>query len=326
MKLNSKQLTFEQTNRFKGLLILLIVFGHISQLLEQIGSLHATLYSFHVVSFLLLPFLFNKNQLTLKNINKNIRRIYIPYTIFFLLSLTAYSIMQEHFEPLSALRAWTIGSSYYLKIDTGLRVFWFFPTLMFTVILIMFFNGLSKKIKKIFLGFMLLIHITIPFIPKFYLFYFPLSSYISFYLFIIGVFVNYLYKHINYNKYSIWIYSSLFILLLLLAYGSDFSLASALFPNIIDQPFNFILQDIIMIVSFFTLIHWSKNIKIFETFGKYSLAIFTIHPFIVQLVNKFYQWETFTEGLIKFLLVLGTTYMIVRIIYYFKINTILYPR
>ena len=197
MKLNSNILSFEQTNRLKGLLILLIVFGHISQLLEQIGSLHATLYSFHVVAFLLLPFLFNKDLLTSTNIKKNLRRIYVPYTIFFIISLVAFSLMQHHFDPLSALRSWVIGSSYFLKIDTGFRIFWFFPALLSTILLIMLFNGLSQKSKKVFLSLMILLHFLIPFIPKMYLFYFPLSSYISFYLFIIGISVAYIYKHLN---------------------------------------------------------------------------------------------------------------------------------
>lgn len=326
MKLNSNILSFEQTNRLKGLLILLIVFGHISQLLEQIGSLHATLYSFHVVTFLLLPFLFNKDLLTAKNIKKNLRRIYVPYTIFFIISLVAFSLMQHHFDPLSALRSWAIGSSYFLKIDTGLRIFWFFPALFSTILLIMLFNGLSFKSKKVFLSLMILLHFLIPFIPKMYLFYFPLSAYIPFYLFIIGISVAYIYKYLNYNQYPTWLYSVLFLSALFVSYGSDFSLASAIFPNILEHPFYFIMQDIIMILSFFTLIKWSQNIKFFETFGKYSLAIFTIHPFVIQLLNRLYPWVTFSEGLVKFILTITITILIIKIIFKLNINKFLYIR
>ena len=325
-KLNSNNLTFEQSNRFKGLLILLIVFGHISQLLEQYGSLHATLYSFHVVSFLLLPFLFNKDTLSPKNIKKNLKRIYIPYTVFFLLSFFIYSILEQQFNPLSAITGWFIGSSALLKIDTGLRVFWFFPTLMSSILLIMIFNSLSKRKKKIFFLFMLLGHILIPLIPKVHLFYFPLSSYVAIYLFVIGVSVQYIYKNFNYANYPTWLYSLLFISMLYLAYGSNFSLATAIFPNILDNPLNFILQDIIMLVSFFSLIMWSKQIKFFEFFGKYSLAIFTIHPFVIQALNILYPWSTLIEGLIKFLLVILFSYLILKIIYYFKLNIFIYPK
>ena len=323
--MNSNTLTFEQTNRLKGLLILLIVFGHISQLLEQLGSLHATLYSFHVVSFLLLPFLFNSDYLTKKNIVKNLRRIYVPYTLFFLLALSIFSFLENRLDPLSALSAWGIGSSALLKTDIGLRVFWFFPALMSTILLIMFYNGLSLKKRQVLLFGMLILHLSIPFIPKAYLFYFPLSSYISMYLFIIGITINYLYKNFNYSKYA-WFLSGTFIALLIFSYGSDFSLASAIFPNIKDNPLNFILQDLVMISSFFTLILWSRKIKFLETFGEYSLAIFTLHPFIVQALNKAYLWESFTEGIIKFILVIIITYSIVRVLYFFKINKFIYPR
>ena len=326
MKLNSNILTFEHTNRLKGLLILLIVFGHISQIFHTHDGLHSSLYSFHVVSFLLLPFLFNKDLLTFKNIKKNLWRIYFPYTFFFLLSFIAYSLLEHQFNPLSALTSWAIGTSALLKLETGFRIFWFFPALMSTVLLIMLFNTLSKKFKKAFLIIMILGHFLIPFVPKHYLFYFPLSSYIAVYLFIIGLTVQYLYKNFNYNCYPTWGYSIFFLLLLYLNFGLDFSLASAKFPNIVDKPFNFMLQDIIMITSFFTLILWSKNIKFFEIFGEYSLAIFTIHPFVIQALNIFYDWTSVQEGFIKFLFVISITFLITKIIYYFNFNNFIYKR
>jgi len=330
--MNSNVLSFEQTDRFKGMLILFIILGHISQVFEDYASLHSTLYSFHVISFLLLPFLFNKDLLNSKNLKKNLKRIYVPYTIFFILALLAYSILEHQFNLLSILRAWAIGSSHFLQIDIGLRVLWFFPALMFSIILLMVFNTLSKNNKIIYLLIMFLLHILIPFIPESYLFYFPLSSYVSMYLFIIGISVQYIYKNFNYTQYPTWIYSLLFISTLYLGFELDyfvtdsrFSLASAMFPNIIDNTFDFILQDIIMVLSFFTLMLWSKQIKFFETFGKYSLALFTIHPFVIQALNMLHDWAGLADGLIKFLLVVIITYAIVRIVYFFKINKILYP-
>jgi len=325
MKLSSNRLTFQESDRLKGLLILLIVFGHISELLEKIGSLHATLYSFHVVSFLLLPFLFNKDILNYKNIQKNLKRIYVPYSIFFILSLVLYSFLSHHFDALSALKSWFIGTTALLKIDIGLRLLWFFPALFFTLILILSFNRLNRSKKRLFIILMSILHLTIPLIPTSYLFYFPLSSYIPLYLFSIGIAVKYIYEHYNYQRDPIWLHSLIFVTLLYLAYGSDFSLSSAIFPNIIDNSFYFILQDAIMISSFFTLIVWSKKIKLFETFGKYSLAIFTIHPFVIQVLNLLYPWESFFDGIIKFLLVFIITYIIVRIIYLLKINKFIYP-
>jgi len=325
MKLNSNQLTFQESNRLKGLLIILIVFGHISELLEQIGSLHATLYSFHVVAFLFLPFLFNKDRFNYQAIKKNLKRIYVPYTLFFLLSLAIYSLLSHHFDVLLALKAWFFGTSALLKTEIGLRLFWFLPALFFTILLILIFNQLNRQKQKYFLILMLILHLSIPLIPKGYLFYFPLSSYIAFYLFTIGMIVKYIYEHYDYQKYPTWLYTLLFIGLLYLAYGSDFSLASAIFPNIVSNPFYFILQDLIMVSSFFTLILWSRNIKFFERFGKYSLAIFTLHPFVIQTLNLLYPWKTFSEGIIKFLLVLSITYILVQLIYLLKINKFLYP-
>ena len=326
MKLNSNVLTFEQTNRFKGLLILLIVFGHISQIFENYPLLHDALYSFHVVSFLLLPFLFNTNLLTVKNIKKNLKRLYLPYSFFFLLSFIAYSLMEHQFHPLLALEAWTIGSAELLKMETGFRIFWFFPALMSSLLLIMFFNSLSKNFKSIFILLFIIGHLTIPFIPKAYLFYFPLSAYIPIYLFVIGLSVQYIYKNFNYHQYPTWLYSLLFIGLLYLAKGTEFSLATAKFSNILHHPFNFIVQDLIMIVSFFTLILWSKNIQFLELFGKYSLAIFTIHPFVIQLLNLIYNWQGLYLGIIKFFLVIIITFFLIQTLKLFNLYYFLYKK
>jgi hypothetical protein len=56
------------------------------------------------------------------------------------------------------------------------------------------------------------------------------------------------------------------------------------------------------------------------------LAIFTIHPFVIQALNMLYPWSSLIEGLIKFLLVIIFTYAILKIIYHFNLNKIIYPK
>ena len=320
-------LTFEESDRLKGLLILLVIIGHIEQLFSgQNAKLQMLLYSFHVVSFFFLPFLFNKNSLTLINIKKNLKRIYIPYTVFYFLSVLMYSILFHREFSYDILIAWIIGTGPLVKATAGFAIFWFFTALLSTILLIMFYNSLSKKYQKLFLLLMLLLHFIIPLIPSGYLIYFPFSFYVPLYLFIIGEFIKYIYNNFSWNRYMNFTILLAFSILLYLLYGTRFNLASPLLPNIINNPINFVIHDIIFIIGFFTMIYLSRSNGFFTYFGKYSLAFFTIHPFVIQILNKVYHWNSIMDGFIKYILVVLITYILVKLVYLFKVDKIIYPR
>ena len=319
-------LSIHETNRLKGLLILLVIMGHIEQFFSGREPLQMLLYSFHVVSFFMIPFLFNRDVLNSKSIVKNLRRIYIPYSIFFILAVMLFSFINRSFDIFSVFTAWLIGTGGLIKQSAGISVFWFFPAFFSTILFIIIYNTFSKFGRVVMLFLFFLTHLFISSLPAKYLLYFPLSSYVPFYLFFIGMVIKYLYNSGIIFKVSGTILTLLFILILYLSYGSEFNLASPMFPNILEEPIVFFAHDLIMILGFFTMIHWSRKIKFFEIFGIYSLAIFTIHPFVNQVLNKIYPFSGLIDGVFKYIVVVLTTYLLVRVVYFLNINKIVYPR
>ena len=320
-------LTFEESDRLKGLLILLVILGHIEQLFSgENAKLQMLLYSFHVVSFFFLPFLFNRNHLSLINIKKNLKRIYIPYTFFYFLSVLIYSIVFHKEFSYDIFIAWIIGTGPLVKATAGFAFFWFFTALLSTVILIMLYNSLSKTYQNFFLFIMFSLHLIISLLPSKYLIYFPFSLYVPLYLFIIGQIIKYIYSNLTWDNYMNFGILCIFAILLYILYGTRFNLASPLLPNIIHNPIDFLMHDFVFIIGFFTMIYLSRSFDFFTYFGKYSLAFFTIHPFIIQILNRTYHWDSILGGVVKYILVVFITYSLVKLVYRFKIDRIIYPR
>lgn len=322
---NKHILTYEQTDRLKGLLIILIVLGHIGQLFTVQSQ--SVLYAFHITTFLFLPFLFNNDKLTIENIKKTFKRYFIPYSIFFAVSLLVFTMyLQNEFDPMSTFIAWLIGSGPLLRGSIGFSVYWFFPALIFLLVLIMVNNTLSLTGRKIFFYLMIVAHFFIPMLPGEILQYFPFGSYVALYLFIVGLVIKYIFYHYPWRNIPQWIVIMTFIIALVAVYGSKFNLASPLLSNIISMPFDFILHDFIMISGFFSMILLSEKINFFEWFGRYSIAIYTVHPFVIKILDITYNWTTFLEGFIKFILVLMISCVIAKGVYVIGLNRILYPR
>jgi len=319
-------LTFEETDSLKGLLIILIVAGHIKQIFSV--DTQFLLYSFHITTFLFLPFLFNNDRLSYYNIKKIIRRYYVPYTIFFLVSLLAFTFYLKHeLDRVSTLFAWSMGTGKLLHDNIGFSTYWFFPTLVSLLFLIMLFNTLSKNGKRVLILIVTIGHLTIPILSRNTLQYIPMSMHLSIYIFAIGLIVQYLYAYFSWRTYYIRLGTLIvFIVSLVFVYGSQFDLARGLLPNFFHNPYIFILHDIIMISGFFVMIYISDIFKFFRWFGPYTIAIYTVHPFIIQIVDKMYKWTSVTEGFIKLILVIFISYVVSKIIFFININKIVYPR
>lgn len=127
-------ISHRESNAIKGLLIILIVLGH-NKYIQQGGLNNLYLYSFHVYAFYFLPFLYNFKNINFFNlVSKNLLRLYIPYTCFFLL-LLIINIATGKRPPLeNTLITYITGSQFQLSENFGFGSFlWFIPT-MFSVL------------------------------------------------------------------------------------------------------------------------------------------------------------------------------------------------
>lgn len=321
-------LTLNQTNNVKGVLLTLIILGHIEQFFLGINiSYQMLLYSFHVSSFFFLPFLFNNDTFSYTNIIKNIRRLYIPYFIFFILLFTIFHfLIKNNIDILSTLTAFLIGSAPLLRGQIGISAYWFFPAFLSTLLLLMLFNSISVKIKNLIIILFILSHFLIPIIPGNILKMFPLVLYVPLYLFIIGLLIKYIYLSWQWQSYPKYMYILFFITLLIYSFGSKFNIASPFLPNPLINFRMFIVHDLIMIIGFFTIARISMDWNLFNYIGKYSLALYTIHPLIIQVINKIHHWGSITDGIMKFILVLSISLIAVKVIYYIHLNKYIYPR
>ena len=114
----------------KGILTILIIIGHNHIVAPQTSPLMAYLYTFHVVCFFILPWLYdNKKELTTKTIGNIIYRNWIPYIIFFVFSLGVFTVLEgKHPDMSGLLSAFIIGSQKLLKQNVGVLFLWFLPT------------------------------------------------------------------------------------------------------------------------------------------------------------------------------------------------------
>lgn len=325
--MNKDILTFEYIDKFKGILILLIVIGHIKGLTTI--EIQSTLYSFHVTSFLFLPFLFNRDKISFKNLVKIFRRYFVPYSIFFLILFFTYHIMFNYeMNVFSFFHSYIFGTAHLLRDQIGISAYWFFPALIFLLIILMIYNTLIGYYKNIFVILMFVFHLFIGVLalPDATLQEAPFNLYVALYLFTIGMIVKYIIRNIKLRNIHFFGITLLFFTLLIFSYGGKFNLASPHFPSIMTRPYDFFLRDMIMISGFFSLLFISKYISLFSPLGKYSLAIYTIHPIIIQIVNKLIHSSSFIFLIIKLIAVLLITYGITLLIYRLNLNRFIYPR
>lgn len=123
-------LSRNESAAIKGLLILLIVIGHndiVASLWNK--SIYSYLYTFHVYSFFILPFLYPVKRLTRTRFWDNFVRYYVPYTWAFALCLTInYFIVHQQINGFETLRAYIVGYIGLLRETTGFSFLWFMPT------------------------------------------------------------------------------------------------------------------------------------------------------------------------------------------------------
>ncbi len=294
----------ETWDSFKGLLISLIVLGHINALM--VGDLFNILYSFHVSSFIFIPFIFNNDLINYENIKKIFRRYYTPFLFFILIFILLKFIIDKNIpSTLSIFEVVFFGTRDFLRETTGSMILWFFPTLISTLIFLMIYNSSKKNLKFLFFIIMLIIHYGMHLIDTYYLMHLPMGMAIAAYLFPIGIIVAFLYKNfiefINNNSILI---ITVFSLLLLLYYGQRNLLGSIVIP---DSMYNILLLDSIMITGFFSILIISHkiNFRLFRSIGKKSIVIYTIHPFFIYGASLIIHSNNLFLNFIKYLFVLG---------------------
>ena len=148
-------ISFEESNAIKGLLIFLIILGH-NRIFSAVASSQCWmwLYSFHVYSFFLLPFFYPEKGINCDRVRNNVVKLLYVYLLWFIIYALCYQIM-VHIVPSLAkstsvptffqyLDAILTGAQSLLGATSGFMVLWFLPV-MFSMLLI---KGLRERYKN----------------------------------------------------------------------------------------------------------------------------------------------------------------------------------
>lgn len=315
-------LSKNESTAIKGVVMLLIVLGHINLLgtytdmdgVTRWYSWWRIMYKCHVFVFFILPFIYGSKDLDTKGIYKHAKRdfirMYVPYIWFFIICFLIFLCMGGDNDMLVVLHAFIVGGSQpLLEAAVNVRFLWFMPVMaMLLLWRNLWFNKITFKGKVIVsaisfcmagMGGVMLEPIInkIPFSIG-YVFIYMWSS-------ILSRFILDRFKDFN-RWYTMGVFISLALLYIFLG-GIGY-----------DTILNFVIQ-ICLPTSFFLLLFsirkWIAKFNFIKSFGMLSFQIYLIHLFIYQalvMLCKYYDVDT-----TLFLLWGGIQYIITLIVSYY---------
>lgn len=341
------------SNGIKGLLIFLIILGHNSLITSLYPELMTYLYSFHIQSFFILPFLYPHKDLTKKRIIDYFVRFYLPYFFFLIIFIiihniaSYFGIIPDNVSKLSkgidnywgSLFLMVLnGNAYLIDYYTGFQFLWFLPV-MFSMTLIKdyFYNPKRNKITRI-------IIISIAFIC--FLIYFVLnpnkilSESFNFYIRQISpsaityglgaFFMGYVILRIirSFKNYIYIISIIIFTIISIIWFYTCYHLN--------DSHINYIVKFIMTLIlpfAFFIVIFKFKDYigksKVLRQIGKYSFAIYIIHPILIKIGAIIFNYMNLNHiifALLLQILIIVISYYCAVVIYQSKyIKRILFP-
>lgn len=291
----------EQSNTIKGVLIILIVFGHNHFLCPntESGGMMEYLYLFHIHGFFILPFFYQTSkELSWSHIGNIVVRNWIPYLWICALCWLSYSVVSQHYDfGWGHIGAFLNGTQSPIRRYFGLVFPWFLPTYCsFSILLLIARRYKWFMCVVALLGFCTLLMSW----EEFYRFKnaIPLGIGLAANFFFAGLLAFYINKIATWAKY---IGGGIFLLLSICWW--------------MDVPYGYWVQ--LMPATFFLLLlsvlPLIKGVSFLQTLGKYSLGIYLFHMFIINVMYVYLPhdwWWGWTCFFISILVPLILTIMI----------------
>lgn len=315
---NISYLERTESTFIKGFLILLIVLGHNNLLMVETDGpwIKDWFYSFHVQSFLYLPFLYGKKSLTKNFAHKNFTRLAYPYIFFFVLLTLSHSFITRSFNLNITLLAFITGAQPFLASSTGMMYLWFLPA-MFTMLLL---KGIYDNYKWgkviLFLG-IIILALNICYISNSYdSVWFPCGLFYALLNFPMALLLNFLIRNSNIKH--------LFVFSFLLTIISTFFW---FYEHPQKYLFSFIRYIILPIGVFPVIFCLSKILKkrtnfyaFISYFGSISMGIYLISQIVFQIIlmvgNHIFSISSSNQvicGIVIYLLTVSISCFILKI-------------
>lgn len=308
----------EASNAIKGLLIMLVVLGHNSILCSDWSGCAATerlfhwqwLYTFHVYSFFLLPFIYNKSPYRKGNFRKYALRLLYPYVwICAVCTILSVAVLGSPFKGwANLLHAVVYGSSKLLEESTGLNFPWFLPAMFSLLLLKDLYYSSRKHVRWILLGIGLILWaIVISGSVKFSTLgtYVPFALVPAFRLLPVCLLAVWLAERLQYNFMARGVTASVFLLLSVLLWVFDhYSLRTG------RMAFYFVMP----VAAFLTLMQFRNYLaksRLLVALGKMSLQIYLYHVIVFNglllVVKHFHCPPTLSDGVIVLIVTLAVS-------------------
>lgn len=283
--------------RFKGLLIGLIVLGHNYVFSQHYPNAFSFIYGFHVISFLLFAYLFVQPQIKPSPLNRRLFRILAPHAVFLSIAIVIYCCRNVLLDSLSMadwggglMRALLEQRETLFREHVGAGFLWFLPALAIQSLLIYVYQSAITVWRGVLLLLGLLVHLGLGTLDNEGFFQLPFSLSLVGYLFIIGIAISWLWRNIHWSSITtgvlivVWVVASYF------SFQNDFfhPIAGDFYdtPLSVYDPLTLLARDAFIVLSFFFFLRVSAvcNFNFLGYTGARSLQVFLLHPFVWHMI------------------------------------------
>ena len=306
----------KESTALKGLLILLVVMGHNSILMEHTG-LFPYIYSFHVYCFYILPFLYGfrvrneeaVHQIILSRLWKNVKTYYPLYAFWCCISLAATYIVKPYpFQPTKIMVA-ILCSTDQLRLYCGTAFLWFLPTLVAVMFWRDIFFILSTNLKKFFFAGTVIIWLLSILGILDYRFpstFIPFALYIGLAFCFSGIATRWLVQQIPDVPWKTLLFLPFFAIVpLFIAFRSRLPSGATYL--------SWSLMPVFACTALFQARVLLSRSRILAFLGNHSLGIYLIHVFVFNFLKMCFSKASMLSGIIIYVFTLAICIIILLI-------------
>lgn len=346
----------DASTAIKGLLMLLIVFGHTGWVTTDFATGNRTffwhwLYTFHVYVFLILPFIYGYKRRTanheglsigggqlvdihavIDDLKHNLIRIGVPYCWFFLFSAIIFvTVGGGQIDFKGMLYAFFFGNEPLMDKYIGFNFMWFLPAMLALTTLKSVYYNSNKKVKVVIVGISIILWALSLFkvVTRYTIGnYVPFSISQAFYFIILGLVARSIVEKQWPAKYVmpviVLLTGVLVYLLYMLYYQIDIHTIISLHTVI----------RLFMPILMFLFLYYIQNIlvksKVLTFIGTWSLQIYLVHVYVINsfVVLFAHFWQPSVElGTVIYVLALvissGLALLMVKVPF---VNKLIFPK
>ena len=281
----------EGSDATKGLLVTLVALGHCVQAQLMWPWLFAGgLYDFHVIAFLLLPFLRPAAPFSSRALADRAVRYLVPFAVFALASCALWHVV---FHPaagwLALGKALVLGDVHALMAGVGFTFLWFMPALLALTLLRSAIAATSVRMRVLLISAVLAAHVVLRLarVPL------PLNPLPALYVLPLG----WAFAALMPQPRSRWLWLALAVAGAVWTdhLGDHINVASLQVPDWRRMDL-VVLHDVYAIAATLAVVQFGRvlaRIRPLVALGRYSLVVFLSHQFVLK---AFDVWATRQPG------------------------------